>query len=657
MASPTALILLFFNLLVLYVTLVQSKVAVSPQQSVCPHKCNCSSDSLSRLLCSISTNDEWILTCQQIRNYTRSQVIDLKVLGSLSSFSGELACLPKLRRLDLSETSLVVTENLFHGLRVDSTLNLSYNGIRNLPSNAFSELDHLYELDLSHNSISALEPEVFKGLNSLKILHLGFNNLSVLSVDSFLHTTSLRYLRLEYNRLQAFSSLYIPHSASLKNLNLQGNIIQSITTDINGTDLYLWGNLLSLDISGNPLECSCALKNLYTLLPNLNIVLVNSSATVCTTPEKWKGRGILNVNKTELSCIAPNNIISFPSSSKDVLGTSSITLQCHAEGYPNPSIMWITPWKDKFVSGSLMLQYGQGLQPQTDDRIYTYRDYKESSVFITSSIRITEENDLVITNFRGSMSGNYTCLAFNVAGNSSAEISLLIISAMKTVVIHSLFVGGYCASGFLIFGFIVGFVKMLVIWLKHKLYFIVPMFSKSPSTRQPDNDSTCHSFDVSISKPDSNDGNSDRSSPDSSLLLCAAELEMSDSSEKFDECGEAYSPGSWRSYAIFDSLEEAKGKLRYGVGRKMERMRKNVQSIKESGSVYVQNIVDSGSSAASRMKAGMAFGVEAVKYHVQSIKELCGTGDMGTQTISMISVETDVDSNQQKQIIKQITFV
>jgi len=41
---------------------------------------------------------------------------------------------------------------------------------------------------------------------------------------------------------------------------------------------------------------------------------------------------------------------------------------------------------------------------------------------------------------------------------------------------------------------------------------------------------------------------------------------------------------------------------------------------------------------------------------VQSVKELCGTGTM-IQTVSMVSVSTDVDSQQQQEVVKTISFV
>ena len=45
-----------------------------------------------------------------------------------------------------------------------------------------------------------------------------------------------------------------------------------------------------------------------------------------------------------------------------------------------------------------------------------------------------------------------------------------------------------------------------------------------------------------------------------------------------------------------------------------------------------------------------------MKSHVQSMKELCGTSDM-QQTVSIASVQTDVDSQEVTEIVKKTTFV
>jgi hypothetical protein len=47
--------------------------------------------------------------------------------------------------------------------------------------------------------------------------------------------------------------------------------------------------------------------------------------------------------------------------------------------------------------------------------------------------------------------------------------------------------------------------------------------------------------------------------------------------------------------------------------------------------------------------------MEQVKYGVKSIKQFCGTGDMGSQTISALSFSENVDTEMTTEEIKTTT--
>ncbi len=129
---------------------------------------------------------------------------------------------------------------------------------------------------------------------------------------------------------------------------------------------------------------------------------------------------------------------------------------------------------------------------------------------------------------------------------------------------------------------------------------------------------------------------------------------------------------------LHKSVEKQKEKIRTRAHRMRESSSQYMQTIRESGTMkmqtiresssqYVKNIRSSGTNAihgirsssseyANRVRAGVVMGVEQVKYHVQSMKEFCGTGDMG-QTISTVSMSTNVDMGETSEVVKQITFV
>ncbi|KAJ8320317.1 hypothetical protein KUTeg_001904, partial [Tegillarca granosa] len=111
------------------------------------------------------------------------------------------------------------------------------------------------------------------------------------------------------------------------------------------------------------------------------------------------------------------------------------------------------------------------------------------------------------------------------------------------------------------------------------------------------------------------------------------------------------SPEKWRNSKVLDTLDEVKNRLE----KRMDRVRGHVKAIRSSGSQYIQTIKETGSSAYGRVRAGMVIGVEQMKYGYQSIREFCGTGEMGNQTMSMISVSTDVDTNEKSTVVRNIT--
>ncbi|CAL1535531.1 unnamed protein product [Lymnaea stagnalis] len=648
---------LFFTLTV-HFNIVYSMVDLNKHKSLCPHSCACveTNELSTKLTCEVSTSSEWENTCKEIHTIFSDEErgLELKLSGNAVNFIHHLSCLPELKSLDISNTSLKLRPEVFKGLRVTSSLKISSNGIKSLPEKVFHGLDHLSELDMSHNEMNHLEPDTFSSMHALTSFDVSFNSLTDISLQFFSSMTSLQRINFEYNAIDVFSAQHIANCTGLESLNLHHNRLKSLIVSENDTEVLIMRGIKSLDISENPLECSCVIGQMLRLLPELRPVLMSPQNTLCSSPDSLVGKRLVEIESASLLCSSPHSLMTTPKNTTSVLTTSSVTFQCAVKGFPQPSIIWKTPWGELFSKDKFPDE-----QPDSSlfgKSISMRKKYEEPNVDIVSSIHIDSTGNLIIKKIRGSMSGNFTCLALNVAGNVSLDLEVLVFTNFIPIAIQSQFIGAYCATGFLVIGILVGLIKMAINQIRHKLYFIVPLLSKSPSTHHPGDMSCGDSVLVDVTNSSgSQDGSFGQEATVTSPLLI--HRENSNESNKHDAGDGSYSPKDWRPKAIFESLEDARGKLRYGVGRKMERVRKNVQSIKESGSVYVHSIVETGSSAASRMKAGVVMGVETVKCHVQSIKELCGTGYMGTQTISMVSVETDVDSNERREVIKQVTFV
>ncbi|GFO35996.1 leucine-rich repeat-containing protein 4c-like [Plakobranchus ocellatus] len=629
-------------------------------ESSCPQKCLCLDESEDHISVTCKVYDllEWEGMCRDISllKENKQKYLNLKLLGESNLFSSSLGCLPQLNILDLAGVSLTLAPYMFETLQVVSTLNLSANGLTNIPDETFIGILTVSAIDLSNNRLKELKTKAFAGLENTEHLDLSYNNVSVIHQGSLANISGLKFLSLKSNSLHTFSFSQLSPNASLDFLSLRDNFLTSLYLESNETEAVPFHTHSQFDISNNLIECSCSLAYFLQALPFSENSLVNVHNTLCDSPENLQGQSIAHLDSSGLVCTAPEIFMSYPLKHKHLLTTSSITLECHTTGFPHPSVMWITPWGDHFIHDQAHIPNSLKKSLENGAKIIkAHRKYREPNVLMVTTIQSDRNGHLVISKIRGSMSGNYTCFAFNPAGNASRVMDMSLFCGIDSTYTYSLILGGYCASGFLIFGFLVGFIKMLVVWLRHKLYFIVPYFSKAASTATaaPYLDhctaSICGSSNTNAKSGVGSGVDSSASFPNSPTLLSYIEEENLGDSEQ----GNVAAP----QRRIRETLEEARGRWRDGMERKMERVKKNVQHIKESGSIYVHNIRESGSSAANRMKAGVALGVETVKYQLQSFKELCGTGDMGTNTISMISVETDVDSHQRSEVVKQITFV
>ena len=639
--------------------------------SGCPSTCQCTeiSQNHTKVSCSAYNVRGWLDSCtgtKILKHYFAD--VSMEVAGDGSVVLDNLYCLPPIYDLDLSRYLLRgLHPGMFDGVMIQSGLNLSYTGILSIPNGSFTGLSNLTSLDLSYNRISRLDSGSLNGLLNLKVLDLSFNAIQTIHSNSLAAVSTLKTLNLEHNSLSELTADHLPASRSLQTLNLRSNRITTFLLSVSDAANDSVINLTSLDLSGNPLECSCVLKDFFATHPHLKSHLARPRETVCNTPDSLRGQEILSVDHSKLGCTRPSSLISYPSISQSVLITHTVTLECQAQGFPQPDIVWITPWGEKFYNGSastMFLKESQNLD--ISDRVHSYGEYEDSNVFILSHIDLLPNNNLVISKFRGCLAGTYKCVAINSAGAQNKSIDLEIISAIRSEYRESLFIGGCCSVGLLLVGFLIGGIKMLVVWCRAKHCFSKHIFSKTPSEYPADHaPSIISGFDQctsnSIYSKDVVDLVSERSVPASpvSKTPSVAFPAVAVPSTSSPSCGDPAAD-------VMDISPDAHH-ARRSLANTLERVRKNVQSLresgsakvhsmKESGSAKVHSIKESGTSAAKSVRAGMVAGVETVKGQVQSFKELCGTGNMGDQTIStasMMSTVTDVDTSEETEVPKQ----
>ena len=179
--------------------------------------------------------------------------------------------------------------SIFLGLEYLQLLDLSSNDIGSLPRGLFPQLPLLRELDLSQCDIRVIDAGVFSNLGALKVLHLDNNHLIELPLDLFqANNGHLSILYLHSNFLNDIEETLFIHTPELTNITLADN---QLTTLLQNTFTPIRSTLKSIDLSANPLECSCELQWLIRLKKS-PVDLLRSNQTICSatsdTAFRWK---------------------------------------------------------------------------------------------------------------------------------------------------------------------------------------------------------------------------------------------------------------------------------------------------------------------------------------------------------------------------------
>jgi len=230
-----------------------------------------------------------------------------------------LARLVKLSVLDFSDNNVVRLENpVFTSLTCLTQLRLRECGLNNIGSSAFDGLSRLTLLDISHNSLREVPDNSFLYLPELDTLDIGGNYINSISDRNFKNLRGLKIfsmrdckeeLRLEegvFSQNQELTEIHLTKCSMqhideevslhylpmLKVMNLHGNQLTGLHKEfVPAPDLD------RLDLTGNPLECSCSLAWLRVILQGKPTLGPLNSCTVGGVEEK-----IIYVNEEAFSC-------------------------------------------------------------------------------------------------------------------------------------------------------------------------------------------------------------------------------------------------------------------------------------------------------------------------------------------------------------------
>uniref|UniRef100_A0A1B0DC61 Fibronectin type-III domain-containing protein n=1 Tax=Phlebotomus papatasi TaxID=29031 RepID=A0A1B0DC61_PHLPP len=127
------------------------------------------------------------------------------------------------------------------------SLNLNYNAIEIVASNALSQLRHLTELKINGNRLKTLEQETFSGLRSLRRLQITDNHIEVINGLTFRNLHHLKHLKMRNNRIHTLMDGAFHGCVSLISLDLDLNGISTISKRW----LFNLTNLSQLSVSEN----------------------------------------------------------------------------------------------------------------------------------------------------------------------------------------------------------------------------------------------------------------------------------------------------------------------------------------------------------------------------------------------------------------------
>lgn len=226
------------------------------------------------------------------------------------SFSG----LKELQMLYLGDNNMrVLPEYAFCPLVNLQMLNLTRNRLRSSERLGFGDTttkgassscisNDLQKLDLSHNELRTLpESPGFSRLRRLQLLDLRYNNISEVSSDALTGLVSLRVLNLANNKIANLPQGLFSNSRELREVHLQNNSLYSLAKGL----FHRLEQLLVLDLSGNQLTSAHIDDGTFSGL--IRLIVLNLSHNALTRIDRLTFKDLFFLQILDLR----NNSIGF----------------------------------------------------------------------------------------------------------------------------------------------------------------------------------------------------------------------------------------------------------------------------------------------------------------------------------------------------------
>ncbi|XP_052864375.1 leucine-rich repeat and fibronectin type-III domain-containing protein 3 [Anopheles cruzii] len=211
-----------------------------------------------------------------------------------------------LKNLNLKGTKQKRVPEAVRGLKTLAFLDLSQNGIRELPGGtgvkAFEGLDSLTALNLERNLIQALGETAFSGVRkTLSSLSLLNNLLAEFPVGAIHSLRELRVLDIGFNLLTALPETAFRGNPAVTLLALDGNPLPTVPEKALA---HLNRTLRGLSLGGRFLHCDCKLRWVAEWIRNgdLQVTSRERNPQFCGSPNRFRDRGFYSIQPEELSC-------------------------------------------------------------------------------------------------------------------------------------------------------------------------------------------------------------------------------------------------------------------------------------------------------------------------------------------------------------------
>ncbi|XP_051576911.1 leucine-rich repeat and immunoglobulin-like domain-containing nogo receptor-interacting protein 4b [Myxocyprinus asiaticus] len=342
-----------------------------------------------------------------------------------------------LQQLDAGENDLVfISQRAFVGLQALKELNVDRSNLTSIPTEALSQLQSLTKLRMRKLTISVLPNNAFRRLHQLQTLQIvhwpsleilnsnslvGLNlttlalsncNLSAIPYAPLRHLAYLQYLDLSYNPITSIQGNLLGELLRLQEFHLVGgslmriepgafrglvnfrllNVSSNRLSTLEESVFHSVGNLQTLRLDRNPLACDCRLLWVVRRRRRLDF---DGRQPTCSAPYQVQKKAFRDFSEAELPVIficRQAKIVNRQLQDASVVEGMNVQFDCKADGYPSPSINWLSAQQTPLSS--------------------------------VGRIRVLANGSLEVRYAQVQDSGTYLCTAANAAGNDSFSVSL-----------------------------------------------------------------------------------------------------------------------------------------------------------------------------------------------------------------------------------------